>query len=433
MSQRVLLVCGVLAALAVLVGARTARAEPGDEYTVSVITMSPGDPVFFKFGHIALLVRDGRTHRADVYNWGTFSFEERGLVTKFLRGRLTYWLSRQGLRGTVEHYGAENRWVLEQQLALSPAQKLDLVARVLDNYRPENRTYRYHYYRDNCSTRVRDVVDAALGGRLRAVSGAPARMTYRGQTSRLTADTWWAYVFLNLAMGSFIDQPVQEWDEMFVPSKVAEILRRVTVPGPTGQPVPLVRSERLLVGANRAPELAEPPRRKLALASFGALLGAGLGLLAHRLLASARAGGMTPLGRRVALALALGALGLLVGFLGLLFLFFWTLTDHEVAWHNENLLQTSPIAVALPVIAVGLLRDRAWARLGLERLAYALAAMSALGLALKAMPWWFEQVNGEMIALALPTWLGLAAGCFLVRRGVGLRAAGAPREARSGG
>src|SRR4051794_13734708 len=70
----------------------TARAEPGDDLTVSVLTFGPGDHPFFKFGHNAIWVRP-KDGEGAVFNFGTFAFDNPNLIPKFLRGRLTYWLS----------------------------------------------------------------------------------------------------------------------------------------------------------------------------------------------------------------------------------------------------------------------------------------------------------------------------------------------------
>lgn len=405
----------LLSMLALLVAPRTARAHPGDRYTVSVITMSPGDPIFFRFGHNAILVRDAlrKTHR--VFNWGTFSFHEEGLVQKFLQGRLTYWLSVQPLGPTLAHYDSENRWLVEQELNLTPDQKLEIVRMIEVNARPENRKYRYHYYEDNCSTRVRDVIDTVIDGRLREVSEGPATYTYREQTSRLVADIWWGHYFLNLAMGSYIDQPVTEWEEMFVPGKVRQMLSKVETVDERGNKVPLVKAERTLVEApSREPPPDAPPNRIPALLLVGLVIGSFFGWSGYRYMAAPRGEkGKAPLGTRLLFGLPLGGFTTLTGFLGLLFVFFWTMTDHQVAYHNENLLQTSPLTAVLPVVAVGMMIDRPWARRAFRWIAYALAVMSVLGFVLQVLPW-FDQVNGMIIASLMPVWLGLAAGPFLL-------------------
>ena len=63
-------------------------------------------------------------------------------------------------------YIDDNRSIHVQRLALSDAQTERLTAYLLSEIRPENRDYRYDYYLNNCSTRVRDALDQALGGQL---------------------------------------------------------------------------------------------------------------------------------------------------------------------------------------------------------------------------------------------------------------------------
>lgn len=421
LSKRILVVlCAFVALVAV---ARNAEAQPRhryrtrDRYTISLITMSPGDPIFFRFGHNAILVHDALTQTHLVYNWGTFSFEEPGLVQKFLQGRLTYWLSVEELAPTATHYKDENRWILEQELNLTTEQKQRIVQLIETNALPENSTYRYHYYNDNCSTRVRDVIDAAIGGRLKEASKTPAKLTFRGQTSRLTSQVWWGHFFLNLAMGSYIDQPITVWEEMFVPEVVMQMVRSVNNVDAEGNSVPLVKRETWLVEVpSRVGPPDEPPSREGLFLLAGLLVGAGLGGAAYWLLSwNRQSEARAPLVRRLVAAVSIGTVGFVTGFLGLLFTFFWMLTDHEVAYHNENLLQTGPWALAFVVIAFGLLRDRGWALRGLRWVAYGTAALSALGLLIKVLPW-FDQVNLSMIAAFLPMWLGLAAGCWFGQR-----------------
>ena len=248
---------------------RAAHAEPGDELTISVLTFGPGDHPFFKFGHNAILVHDDsrRDVRSDlVYNFGTFAFESWTLIPNFFRGKLRYWLSIQSLRGTIALYKSENRTIDAQVLDLTAAQKREIAAALAENALPENRYYKYDYYADNCSTRVRDAVDKVVGGRVLAASQDRGAMTWREHTMRLTADDVPVALGLDVAMGDFIDHPRRVWEEMFLPSKLQETLRKVTIPGKDGAMIPLVKSEsRLLEAPGRAPLRVAPPAWKLPL------------------------------------------------------------------------------------------------------------------------------------------------------------------------
>lgn len=422
-------VAALAALLLALLAPRTAAAEPGDELTVYVLTFGPGDHAFFKFGHDAIWIHDESAPRSvpikrdAVYNWGTFAFGDPALIPKFVQGRFMYWLSKQTIGLTVRLYQAENRSVVAQELNLTAAQKRELRDMVEENAKPENKHYKYDYYRDNCATRVRDVVDRVLGGKLKEASQAPATMTWRQHTLRLTQGDAVLSMALTVVMGSVIDKPLNQWEEMFLPAYVQEGMRRVKVPGPGGTEVPLVKSEKELTHSTRPPVPAEPPSWLIWNLVAGALIGGGV-LLSAR---SAR----RSLGARV----GLGALLFLIGFLcilGCLFVFVWIGTDHEVGWHNENILQLAPWGVALMGLCFGAARLRPRAVRRARLVVTAALAASALGLVWKVLPW-MRQDNYWIIAFALPMWAGTLSGLRALEQGLSAAPPAAGEDAKKAG
>lgn len=402
---------------------RAAFAEPGDEFTISVLTMGPGDHPFFKFGHNALLVHDAALHRDEVYNFGTFEFQRATLIADFMKGRMMYWLSVTPFGSTVAHYRGENRSLGAQELALTSAQKRLLVERLRRNAEPDQRYYKYDYYLDNCSTRVRDAIDAVLGGRLRDVSRGPADMSFRAHTERVTGDDFWFALALDLALGPEVDRPISQWEEMFLPSKLEESLRSVTVPRSDGgawREVPLVVRETAFAVANRPPLRREPPVWTPWFGLAGVVLGglfAALGALGsrHRI-------------ARVAFGALVALASLVLGLLGCAFLILWVATDHVVAYRNANLLQCSPLALALSVVAVVFACLRRGAERALEAVAAALVVSSGIGLALAVLRV-SHQDNARFIALLLPFWLGVWLGMWLgVWRGAPAKRSLAPGD-----
>lgn len=390
----------------------SAHAAPGDELTVSVLTFGPGDHPFFKFGHNAILVHDDVRHADWVYNYGTFGFESPLLVIDFLKGKLRYWLSVQSLRGTIAAYKRENRTIDAQELNLTGTQKLELKRRLELNARDENKYYKYDYYRDNCSTRVRDPIDAITEGSIKAVAvGTPAQFTWRGHTQRLVADSPAFYFALNIAMGDVIDKKIDVWEEMFLPSKLQETLRkaRVTLPCADGAPAntcgdqPLVKRERHLLTAERGPLRAAPPGWTLPCLLVGLLSGSVFAFLGDR---ARSAASKAP---RVALGALLSATGLLFGLLGCIFVMFWVATDHEVAWHNENILQCAPWLIVVAGSGIGVARGKATSIERAKKLVTAAAAAAFAGLLLKVLPM-FDQDNAQIMAFTIPLWAGAALG-----------------------
>jgi len=385
--------------------ASPAAAEPGSELTIYLVTMGPGDAVWERFGHNALWVHDAATGQDLAYNYGMFDFDEPGYLRNFIRGRLNYWVQPVDAGAMVRAYAAANRSVWVQELNLTPAQRLELKRFLEWNSLPENRTYRYDYYRDNCSTRVRDAIDMVLGGRLRQVLDAePSGMTYRAHTRRLVADDLPVFYGLEVAMTRAIDEPLSLWDESFLPMELMENVRRVTVTDAAGREAPLVKAETLLFEASR-PALPEGvPDRVPASLAAGTLFGAALALSGR--------GAARRRGARAAFLLLAMVWATVTGALGTLLTFLWVGTDHWVTYGNENLLQANPLSLALVVLLPLATKRGARAVTALHWTATAVALLSVAGFVLQALPG-LDQVNGEIIALALPVHVGLAAGAAL--------------------
>jgi hypothetical protein len=393
-----LLLATALAAL-VFLGAGFARAEPGEDLTVFVLTFGPGDHPFFKFGHNAILVQRGEESGL-VYNFGTFAFESPSLILKFLRGRFKYWLSVSSMEATFASYVSDNRTIEAQELDLTPAQKWALWQNLRENARPENREYLYDYFRDNCSTRVRDAIDRAVGGRVRQAGQRPAVMTFRADALRMTADFFPEYLGLDLGLGRPTDAPITLWDEAFLPERMRDLLRDVRVAGESGGR-PLVKSERTLFAARRPPKPDRPPNWTLYFLAAGLALGgllAGLGRLGGKHLAA-----------RVGLGIAGSLLGFVFGALGLILLCFWLFTDHKAAFANANIFLLAPWSVLLAGYGVGAAMGRPAATRKALWLAAAAAGFAAIGALAKVLPD-LSQDNLALVALLLPVWLGLALG-----------------------
>lgn len=396
----------LLVAPAAVAQDRPAAPDPGSgaELTISLVTMGPGKAVWERFGHNALWVQDNHTGEGRIYNYGLFSFEQENFVVRFVQGRPEYWMQGFDAEPHLRYYRMENRSVWVQELNLTPAQRADLRDFLEWNERPENRFYRYDPYRDNCSTRIRDAIDRVLGGRLRAETDHDrAHGTDRFHSVRLVADHLPTYVGLMLALGEPADLPLSAWEAMFIPLEMRRSVRDITVPGADGREEPLVLSERTVFESTASYGRDTPPDW------LPGFLAAGLAIAALIALPM-----RWPRRRsaRVATTVTASLWALVSGVAGLILAGLWLCTDHWIAYRNENLFFANPVAlvlaVALPLAVLGL---RGAMRVSL-RLAEALAVLSLLGFVLQVLPW-LDQVNGPIIALALPPNLAL---CWAVLR-----------------
>jgi hypothetical protein len=375
----------------------------GEELTIYHAVYGPGDAVWQKFGHNAIWIHDALTGSTISYNYGMFDFGQPGFLLRLMRGDMMYWMDARNADDEFHEYRYHDRMVTLQRLDMMPAQRHALREFLEWNWLPQNRYYRYDYFRDNCSTRVRDALDRALGGAIgNALRGVPANTTFRWHGLRLTGGSLPTWTGLLLGLGPPADVPIDAWEESFIPMMLMEHLRTVQLSDGDGTLRPLVAEERVLHHATRPPEPVAPPDHTAAFLAAGLLLGAGLAGLGRRARRSRPAA--------ISLAVALTFWGVITGFFGLILALLWTATSHVYSHGNLNLLHVNPLAFILALAGpVAVLRGTTGRWLATSRLAWpaavTLAALSTAGLLLHAVPG-VVQVNGPLIALLLPVHIG---------------------------
>src|SRR5689334_12283825 len=191
--------------------------QSGENVTISLLTMGNGEQVWELFGHNGLWIHDNVTNRDTVFNWGVFSFHQEHFIPHFLQGRMLYSMGGDSMEDVLAAYRYWNRSVLSQELDLSPAQKDSILATIRRNALPENVNYRYDYYRDNCSTRVRDILDHALGGPLSVQAAGLTDATYRWHSLRLMQGNLPIMLGVDFGLGRPADVKLTKWQEMFLP------------------------------------------------------------------------------------------------------------------------------------------------------------------------------------------------------------------------
>ncbi|HEU4800192.1 MAG TPA: DUF4105 domain-containing protein [Gemmatimonadales bacterium] len=375
---------------------------PGESLRVSLVTMGPGAPVWEQFGHNAIMIEDGAAGEARWYNYGMFDFAAADFWPRFLRGDMRYWMVGADAEASLRSYIRANRSVWVQELDLTAAERAAMRDFLVWNERPENRFYAYDYFRDNCSTRVRDALDRILGGALRAATESlPAATTWRDDVRRLTAAHPWIYTGTELTMARPTDAAISRWAGMWLPSAVREEMGQLRRTGADGVERPLVRSETTLFLSTTPDPLAAPPTRWPWYLLIGVLGGGAMAWLGRHS------------GERRAARIGFVVLGsawsFLAGLGGVVLAGLWILTNHTAAHANENLLQFSPVSLVMLVALPLALRTPRAAHPRTVRLALALVVLSATGLLLKLLPG-PSQMNWEIIALSLPLHLGLAVG-----------------------
>jgi hypothetical protein len=409
------------AGLAVAAGtARTALAQAPvqvrhDSIVVSVLTMGPGAEVFERFGHQSIRIHDLTTGLDSAYNWGMFSFEQPHFLVRFLTGDTKYWM--QGFPSTwlVSVYRDSGRAVWEQELSLTSTEKDSLWRYIKWNAKEENKWYRYDYYRDNCGTKVRDVLNMVLGGSIeRAVAAREHGVTYRRETLRLAR----AYPLINFGMDFVLGRPADDtlsaWDEMFIPMRLQQLIRTIRVRHSDGTVGRLVRSERQLVVDERYRDADAPPGYLAPAVEAGFAISGVLLTLCLLPVATTRT--------RWAVGIIGTSWSLLAGVVGLLLLCAELFTRHAAYMgHNVNVLLATPASLALVVLIPLAVRASASPRTvrAARSLSVFAAACSIIAVLLRVVPSLAQQ-NRPLLFLAVPVHGALAFALWRVthaRRG----------------
>jgi len=204
--------------LILLLTIKTAAISP--EARFSLLTASPGTELYSVFGHSALRVYDPENLTDEVYNYGTFDFETPGFYLKFSRGQLLYQLSVTSMSVFLFEYESERRAVYEQVLNLTAEEKYTLYDFLQVNRLPENKSYLYDFFYDNCSTRIRDIVDRFLDIDWGEDRYSDSPRSFRDMLQPYLAGAPWPRFGIDIALGLPADRIAGPWHYMFLPDEL---------------------------------------------------------------------------------------------------------------------------------------------------------------------------------------------------------------------
>ena len=204
-----------------LFGAADAAAEKRDSLVVSLVTCWPGSEVYELCGHSALRMRNADGSEDFAWNYGLFDYTEPHFVYRFVKGETDYMMGPIPFDLFAAEYARQGRRVLEQELNLTNDEALRLRALLLEESRPENRTYRYNYVRDNCATRITDRLSQALGQFI-VFPDTLSFGTFRDEMRSFHRNYPWYQFGIDLALGSGLDYKLRPNEEMFTPIVMSE-------------------------------------------------------------------------------------------------------------------------------------------------------------------------------------------------------------------
>jgi hypothetical protein len=295
-----------------------------DSIRLSLLTCSPGDALYSTFGHSALRVVDYKTGQDFVFNWGIFNFNTPNFYWKFMRGKLPYSIGVDPFQYFYLDYKSLGRGVVEAPLNLPREAQDKIMAALRENYKFENREYKYDFFFDNCATRIRDILAKALPLEYSTQDTSRTIKPLRSLLDEHLGAMPWSDFGIDLVLGLPADQKASLDMEMFLPDYLGKNLPKARY---QGQPI---------FGANQVilnvlPKAQQSGGFPKPLVFFSILAAVILGL------------GFVPskwLNRLVD-----GLLFLALGMAGSLICFLRFGTDHLATKGNLNLIWANPLAL----------------------------------------------------------------------------------------
>jgi hypothetical protein len=356
-----------------LITCNSLQAQDTSRLRISLLTCTPGEELYSIFGHSAFRVIDSNSVTDHVFNYGTFNFDDEGFYLKFIRGKLLYYISVEEFQDFQFNYRETGRGITEQVLDLTGAEKTALRSALIENLKEENKYYKYDFFFDNCTTRLRDLILKYKSPQPMLPSVMPENTRFRQAIHEYLdkGKQYWSKLGIDILLGAPTDQVMTASQQQFLPDNLMHALD----------------SSRNTLIVRSSSNLYELPAKSGG-EPFFTPIALFWGLFALIVLLSVvKNPSLQTILRRFD-----GFLFFLTGLLGLVLILMWVATDHSMTKNNFNLLWAWP-SHAFAAIFMNTKRN----------IPHRYFLITALSMAIVLLSWPFlpQQMNNDLIPLVL--------------------------------
>ena len=206
-----------------------------DDVEVSLLTCGPGNEAYSLFGHTAIRISQPSRGMDVVVNYGMFSFKQKYFIPRFVLGLTDYQMGITTFDDFKAEYEYEQRWVFEQTLNLTSKEKSALLQAVDQNYKPENVTYRYNFFYNNCTTKARDLITGNIDGKIKYNSAKSEYQSFRELCHSKTSSHRWSQFGNDLLLGIQADLPTNISEQQFLPENLEHDFSLATIEANTDE------------------------------------------------------------------------------------------------------------------------------------------------------------------------------------------------------
>lgn len=365
-----------------------------EKLKISLTFIGPADALYSSWGHVAVIIENTESGASRYYDYGNFSFEQDSFIRNFVMGRLYFLKMASNAERQLKYNSFLNRDVTIYELNVRPENRLKLFEFLENDILPENRIYLYDHFYDNCSTRIRDMMDIITDGEFSSKYTVESDKTLRMQIRRFIYNQGFIDWLLNFAMKGAVDKPATVYEGMFLPLELEKGVTAMMVTNEAGERIPFVKSKEIINLAEGRPAIVDyPPSRWPYGLILGLILAAGAWLLQRK---SDRV-----TAKRKLYAVYSMLLAFFLAIPGSLLFFMAIFTDHSFAYWNMNLLFINPFLFVVFGFSIRILADKKSQLQSLQRSWRIIAVGAVLSIILKIIPF-CRQANWESILIVLP-------------------------------
>lgn len=294
---------------------------------ISLLTEGPASDFYTAWGHSAIRIHDPERERDMVYNFGGFDFNTPYFYLKFMKGTLPYTEFIYPFSIYLAEAMQDPHRITEQELRLSMKEKQRISDILYLLYEPQNRYYIYDWSRINCSTKLRDVLIAALHHTISFSKKIyPQSTSFRAHEEPYLDNSPWLRFGTNILLGSPVDALISPYEETFLPDGLYAQVKTMK----RSDGFPLVVKETVLL--NGYPKNEQTPLSPILL--FWLLYLLILALSFHKSATLLVDSWLFP---------ACGLIGVMIAFL-------WIGSDHSETKNNWNILWAFPAHMVYPFL-----------------------------------------------------------------------------------
>ena len=235
-----------------------------DSVQISLLTCQPHEEVYSLYGHTAIRYYDKTRNMDLAINYGMFSFKKPFFILRFVFGLTDYEMGIEPFDAFCAQYAGYGSGIYEQVLHLTREEKSRIANAINENYKPENRVYRYNYFYDNCTTRARDMLLDHLTRRLDVRIKDLKWESYRDLVHQCCRRTPWVKFGNDMLLGLQADFPIDHTQKQFLPENLKEDFEHIFLKTGKGKTEKLVSRSGWVVLPGVQTEMADFPLSPIA-------------------------------------------------------------------------------------------------------------------------------------------------------------------------